>query len=402
MRSRISEWLQQLRHKSARHWWTAAALLAGLFIVNPYLDIYLNLRGVEIWLFQALSQLSTNPFRPRSVTLVLIGDSDYWLGALAARAPLKRDYLARLVDALDRSKAAVLALDIDLRSPDPSRIYIPPDYQSETDTLIAALRRAAQHHKIVLARSIGLNAQGSYVVEADQYEAYGICAAPVAGRAAASNISCGYVSLPGDIRTVPGSIQLGSGGRLDSFALATARAASPRSAALAEGMNFGSYMPLQAWVGAGLVLDARSVMRSPAAIQSIGAGAIVIVGGNWHSLAFQRGPPIDLHDTPVGPLTGAAIHANFTEAILEGRLFVPTAEWLPRSCEVIFSVMAALVFSLEHGPLTKVAALVAVTSVLVALQWLLLHSIGVFFDAFVPVFGLWLHSTVERLIGERG
>ena len=405
---RVRKWLEELRHKGARHWWTMLALLGGLYIANPYIDEYLNFKEVEIWLFQTLSRLSIHPFKPNAVRLVLIGDDEYWLGPLSGRGPLKRDYLARLVRALDQTQAAVIALDFSFRSPDPGRITTPLDYKAETDQLMAALEQTAVHRKVVLAKSIWVNNEGAYITEPDQYQAHGICSDPARSTPTAvapgvpnvANISCGYVSLPRDMRTVPGSITLAGGAHLDSFALAVARAIAPQSAKAAQGMNFGSYVPLQAWSDAGFVIKAGDLLRAPAAFAASVAGRAVIVGGNWSSLASGRGLPSDLHDTPVGSLVGAAVNANFAEAILGGHLYAPTAKWLPHACEIIFSVVAAVVFSREHGPLTKIVALVGITAVMVTFQWLLLHTVGIFFDAFVPVAGLWLHSLVERLIGE--
>jgi hypothetical protein len=61
------------------------------------------------------------------------------------------------------------------------------------------------------------------------------------------------------------------------------------------------------------------------------------------------------------------------------------------------SFCRAVVFSLEQNVITKSLGLFLPSILLLWVQWLLLQTIGVFFEVFVPVFGLWLHSVVERV-----
>jgi uncharacterized membrane protein len=46
----------------------------------------------------------------------------------------------------------------------------------------------------------------------------------------------------------------------------------------------------------------------------------------------------------------------------------------------------------------KIAGLAGMTLLLVFLQWALLQALGIFFEAIVPVLGLFIHSIVERFI----
>ncbi|MGA7928756.1 MAG: hypothetical protein WCA20_22520 [Candidatus Sulfotelmatobacter sp.] len=47
-------------------------------------------------------------------------------------------------------------------------------------------------------------------------------------------------------------------------------------------------------------------------------GRIVLIGGNWRDDS-GNGDPVDTHDTPVGPMAGMYIHANYMEAPLDDR-----------------------------------------------------------------------------------
>jgi hypothetical protein len=393
---------------------TAALVLISCYFAGPYIDQYVGLKNVEYWTFQKLAQLSGGPLEPRTVNLVLIGDNEYWLGKPAGRLPTNRRYIADILTSLANSGASVLALDFDLRSPDPAKPLIQSEYREETDDLISEIVRLASNHKIVLAKTIWTNAQsGLYSLDQDIYQAYGICTVlDQTGKwknpgtstyqissAAAENISCGYVALPYDMRLVPGQIDV-DGKHLDSFALAISRSIAPTAARDAIGMNFGSYMGPGAWTDAGALSDGAGLAHLLQGRPDAFRKKIVIIGAGWSSLALGRGDPVDWHVTPAGMLNGPMIHGNLVESILEHRTFRATASWLPEACELAFSVFAALIFSLEHSPVTKLLALIAVSCSFLIVQWLLLLTAGVFFEALIPTFGLWLHSMVERLIGE--
>ena len=47
----------------------------------------------------------------KNTVVVLIGDKEFWGTELARRSPLNREYLARLVVALDKLDPKVIALD---------------------------------------------------------------------------------------------------------------------------------------------------------------------------------------------------------------------------------------------------------------------------------------------------
>lgn len=54
-----------------------------------------------------------------------------------------------------------------------------------------------------------------------------------------------------------------------------------------------------------------------AAIQNC-RGRIVLIGGKWRDDSGNA-EPVDTHDTPVGPMAGMYIHANYIEALLDDR-----------------------------------------------------------------------------------
>ena len=66
-------------------------------------------------LYAAIQYLELRPIRPKRTALVLIGDDEYWGGELKRRVPIKRDYLAKLVNKLDQAQPELIVLDFILR-----------------------------------------------------------------------------------------------------------------------------------------------------------------------------------------------------------------------------------------------------------------------------------------------
>jgi CHASE2 domain-containing sensor protein len=125
----------------------------------------------------------------------------------------------------------------------------------------------------------------------------------------------------------------------------------------------------------------------------------VIVGGHWSTFAAGRGDSIDVHSTPVGPIVGAELQANFVEDILDGRTFGVSPAWFLHGTEIILSVIAAVAFALIWSFRGKLSGVLSLLLILLFIQWSVLHLFGVFFDAFVPITGLGLHAIYERLAG---
>jgi hypothetical protein len=92
------------------------------------------------------------------------------------------------------------------------------------------------------------------------------------------------------------------------------------------------------------------------------------------------------------------LHANFVEAILDDRTFASIPHWALTAIEIIFSVLAGILFALLLSGGAKVVAIGAMVFATFVAQWIMLHEFGVFFDSLVPVVGLGLHSWGENLI----
>ena len=116
-------------------------------------------------------------------------------GELARRIPLKRTWLAKLITAIDAADPRAIVLDLDLRQPNsPGRPST--DYDEQTGHLLDAVQAVADHHPMILPRSLDVGADGELHEQKDIFEgpdfAEGV-----------KNFHRGYIQLPYDLRTVP-------------------------------------------------------------------------------------------------------------------------------------------------------------------------------------------------------
>ena len=162
---------------------------------------------------------------------------------------------------------------------------------------------------------------------------------------------------------------------------------------------YGNYISEKVLEKYGATLSAADVLHDHYDLLDDPQGKAVIIGAHWHLGGYGEGEEVDAHDTPVGVINGAMIHADFAEAILDSRIFGHVPPWVLIFTEIVFSVAAAIVFALVTSPSIKLAAFIGITVFLLFVQWLMLIAIGTFFEAFIPIAGLWIHSFAERFAG---
>jgi CHASE2 domain-containing sensor protein len=409
----IKDIWHKLKEKGLRYWTTAAIVFVLSFVGTPYVYDYLDLTAPRAEYFQWLLDLTPRLTTPRYVKIVLIEDDEYWLGTPAGRRPIKRDYLAAIVNKLKQAEVNVIALDIDARLPNPDSMAVPDDYQKETKTLIDAITAAAEHDiKVVLSTPLWFDDSGDYITDADIYQAFDLCkphrgaddAAQPQSSTALDNISCAYISLPDDPLAVPLQIRMADGSSLDSFGLAVARAVNPDNVdaflkRVGGKARYSNYISSEKFAKSKSTLSAHQLLVSDVKDLHL-RGSAVIVGGHWSAFAAGRGDPVDEHWTPVGATVGAELHANFVEDILDDRTFGISPDWFVRATEVALGVGAAFAFALIAPLWGKLLGVVAVLVFMLLIQFVVLIFFGVFFDAFVPIVALGLHALYDRLAGE--
>lgn len=379
--------------KHVVHWTIVAGLIAGGIYLGNVLtekNYWINARYN---VYQSLMTRIPRPLRARRTTLVLIGDDEYWKGELSSRVPIKRDYLAKIVDALREANAAVIALDFDLRSPSPVGDPVEfPDFVTEAEKLLSAVKCASQHRKIILPKSVMYDNAHNYISRSDIYDNFNF---------ESDNVRKGYIALPPDSRQVPWlSLQVKNGEPIQSFSQVIARADNDRALqSLPEKLPlpFGSYMSPEAFDS---VSATDLLRRAPKAFEKL-AYKVVIVGGVWHKLGPDEGPYIDQDVTPVGIIPGVYIHANYVEALLDSRTYRPYEGWILIAIEILESLFVAIPFALGIRFLYKTLIVVLVCLGLIGFSLFSLLVLGLFFDFFIPVILVIGHGFIEHRISRR-
>ncbi|MBV8978467.1 MAG: CHASE2 domain-containing protein [Alphaproteobacteria bacterium] len=400
-----------LQSKSRRYWLTAALVLAATVALTPWVNEHLNLNSLRYKFFQVMGTYAARQLESRYIKVVAVTNDDYIHDEPQGSSPINRHYLARIVDALRQANVQLIALDFNLHIKDPSVTAVSVgDFshivnKQQVDTLVRAVIEAADNDiKVVLPKNIAIE---PYRLVPDIYQPYGICTKLVAdGRwdnpgsagfaispKAARNIACGYIQLPYDERQVPPMLDVGEKGRIDSLSLAIARAKDPRAAAaVGTATKFVTYLPASETesIPAGKLLKA-----DPDVLDTLRHNAVV-VGGMW--LSSDGLGLVDVHDAVTGPISGVLIHENFAEGILDGRQVAPLPEWVLIAVEIAAGIVFALLFAAVADAWIKLVLLVAISVILFAAQWLIFALFGTFFEAFLPLLGLSLHSIVEKLL----
>jgi len=391
---------QAILHAHLSHW-MVVLLLTGIGLwVGSYIDHNNLWTDVRYAATQKMFQQLRKPLYPKRTAIVLIGDEEYWLGELAGRSPIRRDYLGRLVDALDKAGAQVIALDFDLRSPEPDgSVRENPAYIEETKVLASSINSINGRAKVILATSIGLAPDGDgYVSQANVYD--GLISAP---------IERGYVQLPYDVRRVPlpMDVEDRSGNQtsvVDSFSTAIVKSVDLEAYRRtvdsgSDELPFASYIAPSEFANSSepKLLRASKLLRDPSAASKYLSGKIVIVSGDWNSRAFGVGPRVDMHASPVGLMPGAMIHANYVESMLNDQVFRPIPEWLAIAAEVLMVLVLSVVAFLGLRLWVQMATMIGIT-LLILLASFFLQDLGRFVDFFIPLIIVLGHRVIEKIL----
>jgi CHASE2 domain-containing sensor protein len=323
-------------------------------------------------------------------TLLSIGDAEYFGPELAARKPLKRDYLARLILRLAEFQPRLIALDVDLRSPDPESG--PADfaaYAAENRALFQAVCQAAASTRLVLSKAVSVRPDGRLRADPNIYDGNPECAIPQ------PRVAVGYLSLPTDLRRVPLSVRLHDDTLVDSFALAAARLLLPRQypdSLDVENIPYGEFHR---------TADFRRVSATEVLTGAAAASIqdqIVIVFGNWHVLAKDRGALfVDTFPTPVGRAPGAYVHANLLETLMAARQRQAPARWSGTAVDALTAAFLSVVFTFPIGLLKKLGWILAVAAGMALSAWLFFQVLAVFFDILPILASMGLHAVADQV-----
>jgi CHASE2 domain-containing sensor protein len=398
-----STW-SHLRRKGLVHWVVVLVLITAGTVIGHWVSQKQIWIDVRYAVYQHTFDF-THPhgsLYPKRTALVLVQDEEYWKGELAGRAPIKRDYLAKLIRKLDAADVAVVAVDFDLRSPVPDGSLVEhPDYLPETQQLREAVKDVGSRRPVVLPSILDFDAEGNYQEQSNVFRGFDFGTA---------DVRSGYIQLPYDLRRVPVAVELNDGKPLDSFAGAIVAATDPtayaRLARQAEdALPFGSYMNEGAFSSSGpdrVLFSAGDVLQQDALVLRRQLGhKIVIVSGAWSANGYHSGRRVDSHLTPAGLVPGAFVHANFLEALLSDRTYKPVGEGVVVAFDVLLVLAVAVMLALPLAPWLKAVVIVTLGTLFAALSYFFIQNLGLFFDFFVPVVVLAGHLAVHKVLDWR-
>ncbi|MEL6244696.1 MAG: adenylate/guanylate cyclase domain-containing protein [Pseudomonadota bacterium] len=314
-----------------------AALAFALTFTSPVRSLEAFLSDVRVSTHDNRASLSDD--------IVILAVDDRSLEAFPYTSPINRQFLASVVEKLDKSKVLAIGLDVVLDRPS--------DAGSDA-ALEAALSKADA--PVVLVSDPGLALRAA------------ICAGERPG------------TLPSEVLSrFARHATLGHGvlciERLDEVLRTAATTNEPSfSEALATSAG-GERGPHVAWpipferTGTGTwpfpTYSAAFIDTLPEdwfAGKVVLVGAISPYGGDWHTTPLRFAPlrhtiePVSL--MPEGQVPGVVIHAYTIHALLKGQRGPRLAIWLAALC-VIAGVVAGLALGLSHWPLVHVSGAIA-------------------------------------------
>jgi hypothetical protein len=292
---------------------------------------------------------------------------------------------------LDAAAADVIALDFDLASPMPDGTLVEhPDYQRETKELLRAIKYVSQRRKIVLPRTLDFDRQHNYVLRSDIYDGFDFGPNN-------ENIYMGYIALPYDLRRIPGTRELKGKDRIDSFAMAIVKARDAdalRRLPKSDSFLYGGYLRADDFPK----FAAEDVLGRRREVINKLSHKIVIVSGGWHKQGYDRGDQIDLYLTPVGWIGGAFIHANFVEALLDGRAYKGWERWKVELLLSVVILVVAIFAALEIHEGWRLLFIPILCMLLFVISYLFLHNLGQFFDFSLPLILVLGHAALDQIL----
>jgi CHASE2 domain-containing sensor protein len=387
----LSSQLKELSEKGTFYWVRVAGIVVLGIWAGDWVAHTDSWRGWRRSCYQLLQYVNPLKPHPYGTVLVLIEDQEYWRepGLFAHRTPIRRDCLANLVRAIGAQDPAVIALDFNLESPSVEGNPIDePEYAAETDKLVTAIRELPRKCAVVLPKTTRTPSPGEYLENAAVYDGKDF---------GQTKVYKGYISGPKDFpRVAFFTMTTQNGGSLSSFAQAIARAKDPRSTL----DNKGPTLPTTTFVALKEFPQASAldVLKGESHALEKLPHNVVIVGAHWHMDGYNHGKLIDLHDSTMGLVPGALLHANYVESILNTRLYW---EWPPvwlRIIEIAAALLVALVFALKTGTVVKALAVGVIILALVVTSIVSLLAFASVFDFSILIIVVIAHAVVEQVL----
>jgi len=347
-----------------------------------------------------MSRLEPREARVERVALVLIDDVTFWGTQLHGVQPTNRKFLANIARAAADGNAAVIAIDFQMKSPDPDRTGDDEQRKADNAFLLETVRNITAKG-IPVVMTCGLVPQNESWKR--QPNIFDDTELPQGTR-------IGHINLPHDKRQIPLATEAwewdGRSRRsFESFALqivnayeAVKRIKPPvkQNRAIRRVMEkgefvYGDFLPPSSFpsISAIDLLGGR-----PDDIRSFCNHQVILIGGSWHRDAANSGPLIESFQTPAGFMPGCYVHANYVEALLDNRVKLPLPRWCAPAIDFLLGFLIVLCFFLAAGTRKRLGVL-AVFFLLISVAYLFFINVGWYLDFIVPLSLLFFHLPVE-------
>lgn len=342
-----------------------------------------------------------NPHSPRVERVVLaeVDDATFWHAPFSGIQPTNRRSLADLALRIANAGASVIALDFQIKSPDPSRVGDDPVRGSDNTHLLDVIRTITKKGiPVVLTCGLEGNAQGEWQRQPNIF----------ADDLLPLGTLVGHINLPLDHRHIPLQMRAREwDGHVirdyDSFALKIVAAyesathikpetsQNPIISTAAQNREFvfGTFIRMSAFPR----VSAGRLLRGSEGDLDLCRGRVVIVGGTWHSRAQNQGPLVEEFLSPIGTVPGLYLHANYVEALLADRLAAPLSTALAVILDLVLAVILYYLFQRLRWKLL----LLAFFFVPLFLAYILLTNLGIYLDFILPFTLCLVHLLFELL-----
>ncbi len=122
-------------------------------------------------------------------------------------------------------------------------------------------------------------------------------------------------------------------------------------------------------------------------------GRIVVIGGKWHS-DLGNGEFVDRHDTPVGPMQGMYLHANYIEALLDDRYQREVPVLVGLGFDLLAGGALYYFFHKADTARGKLSVLGIFVAPLIA-SYIVFANLNLYLDFILPLTACFVHLTVE-------
>ena len=394
-----------IARKGWLHWVRFGLLLWAGSYLGSLLSDSPRFADIRYELYQKQVRLQhRGPIYPQHTVLVLLNDDDYWSTDYQARAPLKLEQIAVLLDKLNAAGANTVGVDVFLTSPLPKQpSYNFPDYAAGDEQFFAAVKRMCD-----AGRHVVLTTYLSDVTKEVHHEQPSIFMDRLPGLPC---VTIGYDRFADDMREIPGKVELDTGKYLDSFSLAMVKIIDPVAYDNLvndqyRGFRFAQYLTPEDFApkaGRKFIMNGVEVRQmDPLALRQAVADRIVIVGGNWSSDGYGLGDPVDSHNSPGGAEPGAMLHANYVEAELnETGTFTPLSDRTAEVLEWSLASLLALIAASELPGGWKGLSVALSFLVSAVLTYVLMQNLGLFLDFLIPFLMVVGHTFTEEILEMR-